>query len=217
MPICKNLGLKPTPKGPGTYEDFFELTKEGDALNLNEYAAWIADTRDTKAYEEYEKDVMNQPRAEGKAPLTEADVPFRSRTHVLCASDFQGKPGLFFNQHIKSNLAEFEKLEGLEGQLRPDRKGRNNVSFFPMMKLPETLQWFKDAQTKDDQHVFTFPKIGNQLTNCATLSSSKYPNPREQVLFDLRDATMKNDHMLNIPNDSLSKNDHFWGDARSRP
>ena len=41
------LGLEPyPPNGKGNYEDYYELTHEGEALNLNEYACWIADTRD---------------------------------------------------------------------------------------------------------------------------------------------------------------------------
>ena len=33
-------------KAVDAYEDFFELTHQGEALNLNEFATWIADTRD---------------------------------------------------------------------------------------------------------------------------------------------------------------------------
>ena len=39
------LGIVPAEKGIGAYEDFYELTHEGEPLNLNEYACWIADTR----------------------------------------------------------------------------------------------------------------------------------------------------------------------------
>ena len=37
-----------TPKKVGEYEDFFEMTSDGKPLNLNEAAAWIADTRTDK-------------------------------------------------------------------------------------------------------------------------------------------------------------------------
>ena len=87
MPICKELGLTPPEKGVGTYEDFFELTKHGEAINLNEYAAWIADTRDSEAYKAYAAHLMSIPQSNGEFVKPE-DVPFKSRTHVICASDF---------------------------------------------------------------------------------------------------------------------------------
>ena len=86
-----------------------------------------------------------------------------------------------------------------------------------MMYLPETLKWFKNAIEKDNQHIFIFPKVADQLSNCVTLSSDKYPKTREQVIFDLRNETIKKQHIENIPNKSLSENDHLWGDERSRP
>jgi hypothetical protein len=46
-PLLSALGIQPSGKKIGDYEDFYELTKEGDVLNLNEYAAYIADTRET--------------------------------------------------------------------------------------------------------------------------------------------------------------------------
>ena len=45
-PLLRNLGVQPPGKAIGDYEDFFELTHEGEPLNLNEYACWIADTRE---------------------------------------------------------------------------------------------------------------------------------------------------------------------------
>ena len=47
-PLLAALGVEPTGKNIGDYDDFYELTKDGDVLNLNEYAAYIADTRETK-------------------------------------------------------------------------------------------------------------------------------------------------------------------------
>ena len=47
-PIFHNLGVEsPAERAVGVYEDFFELTHQGEALNLNEFAAWIADTRES--------------------------------------------------------------------------------------------------------------------------------------------------------------------------
>ena len=34
------------------YEEFYELTNDGKAINLNEYCAWIADTRYKESYSE---------------------------------------------------------------------------------------------------------------------------------------------------------------------
>ena len=42
-----------TPKKVGEYEDFFEMTSDGKPLNLNETAAWIADTRTDKVSGEF--------------------------------------------------------------------------------------------------------------------------------------------------------------------
>ena len=46
-PLLSAIGVPPAGKKIGDYEDFYELTKEGDVLNLNEWAAHIADTRKT--------------------------------------------------------------------------------------------------------------------------------------------------------------------------
>ena len=43
--ILEKIGVETSFKGIGNYEPFFELTKDGEAINLNEYACWIADTR----------------------------------------------------------------------------------------------------------------------------------------------------------------------------
>lgn len=152
-PLIKNLGLKPTPKGIGAYEDFYELTEEGEALNLNEYAAWIADTRNTKVYQDYKAWQMS-PLEEGGQNLAEAAVPFKSRTHVIIASDFQGKPGLLMDQHLKSTKEDFEKLELLDGQANKDRKGRTNVTFYPLFYIDRVLDFFKKEMAVEDKYVF---------------------------------------------------------------
>ena len=40
------MGLESTVKARGEYEDYFELTCEGEPMNLNEAAAWIVDNRE---------------------------------------------------------------------------------------------------------------------------------------------------------------------------
>ena len=52
-PILAGIGVPPAGKKIGDYEDFYELTKEGECLNLNEYAAYIADTREAACQKEY--------------------------------------------------------------------------------------------------------------------------------------------------------------------
>ena len=53
-PLSTSKGLltarkfKAPPKQVGAYEAFFELTKDGEAMNLNEKAAWITDTREVQ-------------------------------------------------------------------------------------------------------------------------------------------------------------------------
>ena len=68
--------MNPSVKGIGEYEDYFELTCEGEPMNLNEAAAWIVDNR--------------EPLEESKEPLQDA---FKSSTHVLVIDDvYQGMP-----------------------------------------------------------------------------------------------------------------------------
>lgn len=43
--LLKKFGFERPPEGQYEYEDFFELTCNGEVLNLNEYACLIADTR----------------------------------------------------------------------------------------------------------------------------------------------------------------------------
>ena len=72
------------------------MTKQGEAINLNEYAAWIADTRETRAYKAYANEIMSNSQSKG-ITMTADDVPFKSRTHVIVASDFYGVSGRIFD------------------------------------------------------------------------------------------------------------------------
>ena len=46
-------------KGEDVYEQLYELTHLGEVLNLNEYAAWITDTREIRKEEiEQEKEEL---------------------------------------------------------------------------------------------------------------------------------------------------------------
>ena len=88
-PILASIGVPPAGKKIGDYEDFYELTKDGDALNLNEYAAYIADTRKTPCQQEYIKHMMS-PKEDGGQGLTADKVVFKSRVHVIVMDDFYG-------------------------------------------------------------------------------------------------------------------------------
>jgi hypothetical protein len=79
LDLLNNLGLpdqKTAPKGPGTYEPFYEITSTGEIMNLNEQAARIADTREAQK-EECDRQVAawkvqwirkNVGRSKGKEP-----------------------------------------------------------------------------------------------------------------------------------------------------
>ena len=68
-PLYAELGLEAPPDKVGAYENIFELTYEGEPLNLNESATWIADTREVQG-------------------ATFSDK-FSSSTHVIVMNDFQ--------------------------------------------------------------------------------------------------------------------------------
>ena len=70
--------------------------------------------------------------------------------------DFQGLPGLLFDQHIKSTKEDMDKLVLLDGEAAPDRKGRNNVPFFPLVKLDQVVNWLK-AEMEEGTYVYSFP------------------------------------------------------------
>ena len=44
--LCNEIGLEATKKEIGAYEDFYELTCDGEPLNLNEIGMDIVDTRE---------------------------------------------------------------------------------------------------------------------------------------------------------------------------
>ena len=61
--LLKDLGVAPSKPGSvGHYEDFFEVTSEGEVVNLNEYSAWIADTREAQ-----QEEIANQRERWAKA------------------------------------------------------------------------------------------------------------------------------------------------------
>ena len=87
-PLLAGIGVPPAGKKIGDYEDFYELTKEGDVLNINEYAAYIADTRETSVQKAYIAKQM-APKSEGGQELARDKVPFKSRVHCIVMDDFQ--------------------------------------------------------------------------------------------------------------------------------
>ena len=106
---------------------------------------------------------MMGSKEEGGQGLKPEEVVFKSRTHVIVMDDYQGKPGLLFPQHIKSTKDDFDKLEGLEGKLNKDRKGRNNVTFAPLVKIDGTLQYFKSSMDNENRYVYSFPKVADEV------------------------------------------------------
>ena len=96
----------------GEYENNFELTYEGEPLNLNESAAWIADTREVQEDLEVGK--------------------FFSSTHVIVMNDNQAKINPLFRHHLFATKKNFESLEILEGT---PRVSRTNVTFCPSIDV----------------------------------------------------------------------------------
>ena len=103
-----------------------------------------------------------------------------------------------------------------DGKANPDRLGRNNVSFFPLAKLDWVNQWMKKEIPLNKQ-VVQFPSIRDEIGGDLVLSASKWPKTKVEVLFDLRDANTKAEHIDNKPCNTLSTENFLWGDPRSRP
>ena len=74
--ILEDLGVEVSPNEVGAYEDFYELTYEGEPLNLNEYATWIADTRE----------IVSDIQSAEAVGSTEGEE-FNSATHVIVMDD----------------------------------------------------------------------------------------------------------------------------------
>ena len=62
-----------------------------------------------------------------------------------------------------------------------------------------------------------FPSIHKEIGEGITLSASKWPKTRVEVLFDLRDELTKADHEENRPSQTLSTGNYLWADERSCP
>ena len=128
----------------GDYEAYFEMTSEGEPMNLNESAAWIVDNRE---------------------PLEESneDLPteFQSSTHVVLLTDNvacrKGKQ-LIYGSHVTKTAAEFEQLELLKGK---DRASRANVTFGLGFDF-KTARAIIQEQKQSSKHVFQFPSIIKQ-------------------------------------------------------
>ena len=98
-------------KGPGAYEAFYELTYEGEPLNLNEAAVWIADTR-------------TEEQAKSQAP-------FSGSTHVMVLVDRLPAYKKLFRNHIYASRDEMKSLEKMRtgGRAAGGRAARANVTF----------------------------------------------------------------------------------------
>ena len=82
------------------------MTVDGEAINLNEYCAWIADTRYEDSFASYQKNSSQQN-----------DKPFSSRTLVIQLTNFYCDRNRMNECFIKSSKEEFEQLKGLKGKL----------------------------------------------------------------------------------------------------
>ena len=90
----------------GDYEAFYELTFQGEPLNLNESAAWIANTRTD------DKERKNES--------------FHGSTHVMIMNDYPTNQKKFHLHHIAAKADDFDRLERLKGS---QRESRRNVFF----------------------------------------------------------------------------------------
>ena len=82
--------------------------------------------------------------------VEDENLVFKSKTHVIVLDDYQGFPGILTEGHINSTKQDFDDLELLQGKLNPDRKGRNNVSFFPLCYIDRTLDYFRTCREDDN-------------------------------------------------------------------
>lgn len=64
-------------------------------MNLNESAAWIADTR------------TDEQRRKSE--------PFKGSTHVMVLDDLHPRPQRIFKNHIKAKKDDFTRLEKMKG------------------------------------------------------------------------------------------------------
>jgi len=105
LDLLNNRGLpnpKTAPKGPGTYEPFYEITSTGEIMNLNEQAARITDTREAQK-EEVDRQVAAW-KAQWKAKnvgrtkdgfLCKANgLPYNTREEILALVDADEHPFL---------------------------------------------------------------------------------------------------------------------------
>ena len=105
---------------------------------------------------------------------------------------------MFFGQHIRSEKADFDQLVLCGGEANPDRLGRTNGSFFPLTKINQIVNWFKD-EIPAKRQVISFPSVRDEIGAAIVLSASKWPKNRVEVLFDLRDKKTKDLHNFNKP------------------
>ena len=171
--MLKGLELPKPGKRKGDYEEFYELTIDGEAINLNEYCAWIADTRYENAFSEWTKD-----------PTAKRKDPFSSKTHVIQLTNYDSKQNDMLQCFVKSGKEEFLKLEGLDGKLDPTRPSRSHTIFYPFINLGN-LRRHLLLQREIGNLIFYFPNSTKSIG--AIRSDTKWPEESHQeVVFDLR-------------------------------
>ena len=78
--------------------------------------------------------------------LVEKDkLVFKSRVHVLVFDDFKGVPNNILTNHITGTADDFKRCELLNGRLNPDRLGRNNFSYMPLVNTKVALEFLKSS------------------------------------------------------------------------
>ena len=161
--LLQEFEVEVSGQNEGDYEDFFELTHDGEILNLNEQACWIADTREF--------------------PLADADI-FNSNVHTICINDYQGFAGRLGPHHIhkdggmeQATKDDFDKLDLVkEGRLE-NRMARNNVTFAAATRLEIAYDYFKTQREVNQHHVFQFPEVCIRAS--MQISVKKWPKERQ--------------------------------------
>ena len=100
---------------------------------MNEYATWIADTREEIG------DMMIQS-AEAVGSTDEAE--FTSSTHLIVMDDVQvDMPAYLYARHIHATKEDFDELVLLR-----DRVARQNVTCLPFTAMKKALTFFTELR-----------------------------------------------------------------------
>ena len=85
-----------------------------------------------------------------------------------------------------------------------------------MVQTKASLAYFKDPLRKS-QKIIQFPQIATDSAALITVSATKWPKNRQQVLFDLRKDADRNEHETLETFKTFSTDNSLWGNARACP